>query len=99
MTKKPGFFTIKDILPGVIDNISRQNVQDQISLENLWKEILGPDADKVVIVGVKEGSVLANVDCGARLFQMRMRKATLLSKIQTRFPDINNLIFKIGKVK
>ena len=99
MVKKPGYFTFKDILPSVIENISRQNIQEQTSLDNLWKEILGCDADKAVVLGVKEGVLLVTVDCGARLFQMRMRKQTLLTKIQKELPDIKNIVFKIGKVK
>ena len=97
--KKTSYSLIKDILPGVFENISRQDIQDQISLENRWKEILGGDADKAVIVGSKDGCVLVNVDCPARLFQMRVRKQKILSALQDKNKDIQNIIFKIGKVK
>lgn len=99
MLKKQSFFTFKDILPSVIENLSRQNIQDHTCLDKLWKEILKADADKAVIYGIKEGTLLVTVDCGARLFQMRMRKQTLLTKIQKTQPDIKNIIFRIGKVK
>ena len=97
--KKTSSILIKDILPGVFENISRHNIQDQISLEKHWQEIAGGDTDKAVIIGCKDGCVFVNVDCGARLFQMRVRKQRLLSALQERRKDIKNIVFKIGKVK
>ena len=99
MKKTQSYFLVKDVLPGVFDNISRRNIQDQISLEKRWQEIVGGDADKAVIVGSKDGCVFVNVDCSTRLFQMRVRKQRILSAIQEQHKDINNIVFKIGKVK
>ena len=99
MKKTQSYFLIKDVLPGVFENISRRNIQDQISLEKRWQEIVGGDADKAVIVGSKDGCVFVNVDCSTRLFQMRVRKQRLLSALQEQHKDINNIVFKIGKVK
>lgn len=96
---KPSFFTFKDILPGVIDSISRQKSQDHTALDTLWKEITGCAADQAAVMGIKEDALLVTVDCGARLFQMRMRKQTLLTRVQKERPDIKNIVFKIGKVK
>jgi predicted nucleic acid-binding Zn ribbon protein len=97
--KTQSYFLVKDVLPGVFENISRRNIQDQISLEKRWQEIVGGDADKAVIVGSKDGCVFVNVDCSTRLFQMRVRKQRILSAIQEQHKDINNIVFKIGKVK
>jgi predicted nucleic acid-binding Zn ribbon protein len=97
--KTQSCFLVKDVLPGVFDNISRRNIQDQISLEKRWQEIVGGDADKAVIVGSKDGCVFVNVDCSTRLFQMRVRKQRILSAIQEQHKGINNIVFKIGKVK
>ena len=99
MKKTQSYFLVKDVLPGVFENISRRNIQDQISLEKRWQEIVGGDADKAVIVGSKDGCVFVNVDCSTRLFQMRVRKQRILSAIQEQHKDINNIVFKIGKVK
>jgi hypothetical protein len=97
--KAQSYSLVKDILPGVFENISSRGIQDQISLEQHWQEIVGGDADKAVIVGQRDGCVFVNVDCSTRLFQMRVRKQTLLSAIQEMHKDINNIVFKIGKVK
>jgi hypothetical protein len=97
--KAQSYSLIKDILPGVFENISSRGIQDQSSLEQHWQEIVGGDADKAVIVGQRDGCVFVNVDCSTRLFQMRVRKQTLLSAIQELHKDINNIVFKIGKVK
>jgi predicted nucleic acid-binding Zn ribbon protein len=90
---------IKDVLPGVFEKISCHGIQDQNSLEQYWQEILGGEADKAVIVGQRDGCVFVNVDCSTRLFRMRIRKQTILSAIRERHKDINNIVFKIGKVK
>jgi predicted nucleic acid-binding Zn ribbon protein len=97
--KTLSYSLVKDVLPGVFENISRRNIQDQASLEQRWQEIMGGDADKAVIVGSKDGCVFVNVDCSTRLFQMRVRKQKLLSALQEQIKDINNIVFKIGKVK
>ena len=99
MKKTPSYSLVKDVLPGVFENISCRNVQDQVSLEKRWREIVGGDAGKAVIVGSKDGCVFVNVDCSTRLFQMRVRKQKILSAIQEQHKDINNIVFKIGKVK
>ena len=99
MKKAQSYSLVKDILPGVFENISCRGIQDQSSLEQHWQEILGGDAGKAVIVGQRDGCVFVNVDCSTRLFQMRVRKQKLLSAIQGMHKDINNIVFKIGKVK
>lgn len=96
--KKKSIFSVQDVLPAVINSISRRDIQEQISLEKLWQETLGVEADHAVIVGFKDGCIFIHVDSQARLFKMRMNKAGLLTKLKTQRKDITNISFKIGRI-
>jgi len=88
---------IKDILPDVIKSISHRDIQDQISLEQLWQNVAKGDADQAVIAGFKDGCLFVTVDSAARLFKMRMHKQGLLTKLKQQRKDIVNISFKIGR--
>ena len=97
MDKKKDIFLVKEILPDVIKSISRRDIQDQISLERLWQDVIGEEADRAVIGGFKDGCLFVNVDSAARLFKMRLQKQGLLTKLRVKRKDIVNISFKIGR--
>ena len=97
--RKKSAVSLKDILPGVIQGISCQNIPDHVSLEKIWSDLVLGDADRAIVAGVKDGTLFVTCDCTARLFKMRMQKQTLLTKIQRQRTDIQNIVFKIGNVK
>ena len=99
MANKSTFFAIKDVLPDVIARISTNNIHDQISLENAWREIAGPEAVGSVYSGFKNGCVFVNVDTPARLYQWKLKKTAALRRLSEQSPLVKNIAFKIGKVK
>lgn len=97
MDKKKEIFQVSEILANVLKSISRRDIQDQISLEKLWQEIVGEEADRAIITGFKEGCLFVQVDSPARLFKMRLQKQGLLTRLKKQRNDIVNISFKIGR--
>ncbi len=95
--RKKEIFLVNEILPDVIKSISRRDIQDQISLEKLWQDIVGAETDRAVITGFKDGCLFISVDSPARLFKMRLQKPGLLTKLKQQRKDIVNLSFRIGR--
>ncbi len=96
--KKRKILNIGQILPGIIESLTRSNIHEQIQLEKIWADIAGDDAAGVVLNGYKDGTVFITVDSAARLYFWKMRRATVLKRFQERRPDVKNIGFKIGKV-
>jgi hypothetical protein len=95
--KKKDIFLVKEILGDVIKNISRRDIQDQVSLEKLWQDTAAQEADFAVISGFKDGCLYVTVDNPAKLFKMRLQKQGLLTKLSKQRKDIVNISFKIGR--
>lgn len=107
--KKRKILAVGQILPGVFEDITRSSnpacsAQDQI--ERIWADIaeviVGPGEAAgpagIKFSGFKEGVVYMAVDSSARLFFWKLRRATVLKRLQERRPDVKNVVFKIGKV-
>jgi hypothetical protein len=97
--KRKNFFTVKDVLPGVMARLSGDNVRDQINLEKAWHEVAGPEAVGSAFTGFKNGCVYVTVDSPARLYQWKMRKAATMRRLCEKCPGVNNISFKIGTLK
>ena len=97
-TIKRKISTVNDILPGIFKDLSRQNIHEQVQLEQLWATIAGQDACGVAVSGFKDGTVYITVDSSERLYFWRLRRTTFLKRFQERRPDVKNIGFKIGKV-
>jgi hypothetical protein len=93
------YFAVKDVLPDVIAKIVSGNIHDQIHLENAWNDVAGSDAIGSVYTGFKNGCVFVVVDTPARLYQWKLKKPAVLRRLSEICPEVNNLSFKIGKVK
>ncbi len=101
--KKQKILAVGQILPGVFEDITRSNTHEQIQLEKLWADIAGAVMSPARVSGVslsgfKEGVVYIAVDCSARLFYWKLRRGAVLKRFQERRPDVENIVFKIGKV-
>ncbi len=92
--------SIGDILPKVLEEITRSDIHEQIQLEKIWKDILAtmPGVSGVMLGGFKEGTVFITVDSATRLYHWKSRRGMLLKRFQERRPDVTNIVFKIGKV-
>jgi predicted nucleic acid-binding Zn ribbon protein len=96
--KKRRITAIREIIPGVLEEITRSNIHEQVELEKIWADI-ARDASGVALNGFKDGVVYIIVDSSARLFYWKQRRATILKRFQERRPDVQNIGFKIGTVK
>lgn len=99
MKRANTYFAVKDILPNVIAKLSVGNIHEQIHLENAWCSVVGFDAIGSVYAGFKNGCVFITVDSPAKLYQFKLKRATILRQLKERCPDVKNISFKIGKVK
>ncbi len=97
MANKKEPIAVKDLLPDVLKSIASHDIQEQISLEQSWRDILKEDANRAVIAGFKDGCVFASVDSPLDLFRMRMRKAEWLRRLKEKRKDIVNIVFRMGK--
>ena len=90
---------IKEIVKGVIDRIAQKKPDTQFQLEGVWVEALDDnDRKHTQLVGIKNGKVSILVDSPAWLHQMRIKKSTILKKLQSKIPDIVEIQFRVGKV-
>lgn len=91
---------IKDIIGQVIGKISAKEINTDERLHRAWQNILEKDELKhTVLQGVKDKKVSILVDSPAWLYQMRLKKGKLVEKLKDIIPDIENISFKIGKIK
>ena len=92
---------IKDILGRVIAGMSvRTSQNEEHKLEEQWQIALEKDEPKHVrLVGLRNGLLLVNVDSPAWLYQMNLRRVKILERLKSEMPNIQNISFKIGKVK
>lgn len=89
---------IKDVVREVIEKISSKKVEEQIQLQEIWKRVSGEGARHTAIGGFKDGALIIHVDSSAWLFQMNIKRKTILSALQKEQPDIKKVVFKIGKI-
>ena len=95
---KRKILAVKEILPGILKDITRRDIHEQIELEKIWENIAGVDATGVMLGGFKDGVVFITVNSSARLYYWKLRQVTVLKRFQERRPDVKNVAFKIGKV-
>ncbi len=90
---------IKDILPGVIEKITGQKQGESQKIEKVWQEAIGKEACRhTKIDGINNGMMNILVDSSAWLFQMSLKKKSILGKIQKELSHIKKISFKIGKI-
>jgi len=92
-------FALKDILPKVIEKLSAGNIHKQIHIENAWSNVIGLDAIGSAYSGFKNGCVIITVDTPERLYQLKLKRPTILRRLKELCPEVKNISFKIGKVK
>ena len=99
MKKSDKLVDIKDVIQSVIGEISKKRCVQDTRVERVWKTILDDkEYYHTKIVGFKNDEISVHVDSPAWLYQMKYRKRRILKKIQEEIPEIQNIIFKLGKV-
>lgn len=90
---------IKDIITKVIGNMAEHKGDEASEIIRLWPTLVNEKAAKhSKIVGMKNGTLLVNVDSSAWLYQININRTTILKKIKEKFAGVQNIRFKIGKV-
>ena len=100
MQKRADVKDIRDIVCGVIGNMSSERGADALRVEDCFIRLLKePEIPHILLKGLKDGQLYVNVDSSVWLYAMRVRTGYFLKEIQKDFPDIKRLYFKIGSVK
>lgn len=90
--------SIKDIIPGVIKDISGSSKNSGRNLEEVWPSLLEEKAKPhIKLAGIKGGEVVVYADSPAWLYYLRMNKRKILGALKKEFPDIENIRLSIGK--
>lgn len=91
---------IKDILQGVVGKMADRQPDQDTKVERVWLNVLEDGAaEHTKLVGVKDGELSVHVDSPAWLYQMKLKKRNILTRMKDECPDIKNIRFKIGTVK
>ena len=91
--------SINKIIPDVIENISTKTPKIEEKVHEIWKRILNKKELKhTKIKGLKQGDLFVTVDSSTLIFHMNMKKNKILKEINKEVSEINNIVFKIGKI-
>ena len=91
---------IRDIVHHVFEKIVSKKQNDEEGIERLWQDILDEKEQKHMrLMGIKDHHVSVYVDSPAWLYEMNNRKSHILKKIKTKFPEVETISFKIGKIR
>lgn len=89
---------IKKIISNVVQDITDKKQYSNEKIERIWDQIITEHQKKhVKLIGINENILKVNVDAPSWLFQFKMRKKTILKNIQEEIPNIEDIVFKIGK--
>ncbi len=92
--------SIKNIVSQVVGDLTLRKPEKQIKIQRLWERIIGDKDNKhTMIIELKEGTLLVNVDAPARQYQFNLRKKKILDQLSEEIPDIKKIVFTIGKVQ
>jgi hypothetical protein len=90
---------IKDVVDRVIKSMTRNAPGAHRELERIWEEIISQDERKhSKLLGVNQNQLLVCVDSAAWLYQIRTKQKKILDRIKKDNPEIQTIVFKLGKV-
>jgi hypothetical protein len=88
--------SIKDIIPQVIAPLSSGN-QTPAQVGTWWQRHYGSNK-KTSVVSLKEGTLTVHVDCAHRRVKMELERDDYLKHVQSCFPSVLKIYFKVGKI-
>jgi hypothetical protein len=90
---------IYQIVQTVIGRISAGLPREQQILQ-IWDRLLNNEEKRhSSIIKIQKGQLEVGVDSSVWLYQLKLKKKTLLEQLQKEIPDIENIYFKLGKGK
>ena len=90
---------IKIVIHKLFDQFHTKETGRQEKIQRLWQTVV--DAATIrhtKLIDFKEGTLIVHVDSWAWLYQMNLKKANILKRVQEDIPEIQNIFLKIGKV-
>ena len=92
---------MKDIVHKVFANIVGSSApKKQEDISRIFDKVLKEQGlAHAKIAGLKEGTLVVNIDSPARLYQFNLKKKKILEEINRAIPDIQKIYFKIGKIQ
>jgi hypothetical protein len=92
---------IKDIVSKVVAGIpGKTTVDKQEKISKAWERVLkNQGLTQAKISGLKEETLVVNVDSPARLYQFNLKKKKILDELSQEIPEIKKIYFKIGKTQ
>ena len=92
---------IKNIVNKVFANIpgsAAPNRPEEIG--RVWEKILKQHGlTQAKIIGLKEGTLIVNIDSPARLYQFNLKKKKIAEDLNREIAEIKKIYFKIGKIQ
>ena len=91
---------IKDVINKVIGSMAEKNPDTHDKVGRIWQNLLNEKELKhTKLTGIKEDTLLVNVDSPAWMHQMRIRQSKIVRQLKEEIPGIKYIRFKIGSVK
>ena len=87
---------IKDIIPRVIGPLSKKEITPG-DIVAAWQRLAGGTKTSCV-AAFKDGYLTIHVDSATRLMKMNLQKADYLDDLKSKWPDIKDIRFKVGKI-
>jgi len=90
---------VKDIIDSVIGNLAKQGSHSLDMVENIWHQTTDAKIQQhTKIGGLKDQKLIIYVDSSPWLYQLNFKKNRILKNMQEYNPEIQGIIFKLGKV-
>ena len=74
--------------------------QRQADIGKVWERVLKQQGlTHAKISGLKQGTLVVNIDSPARLYQFNLKRKNILESVSREIPEIKKIYFKIGKIQ
>jgi len=91
---------IGDIVKSVIGNIADKKAAAVVNIEEVWNIVLDvKELEHTQLVGINNGVLSVYVDSSVWLYHLKVKKNNILQKVRKRIPEIQDIRFKIGKLR
>jgi predicted nucleic acid-binding Zn ribbon protein len=91
---------IKNIVDKVIGSLANRENHSQTKIYRLWDNIAtSKEREHSQMVGIKEQKAYVNIDSPTWLYHFKSQKNKILDRIKESIPDLQGVVFRIGKIK
>ena len=91
---------IGNIVREVIDKMAQKRSVGEEGVERIWQNVLNKDEIKHTrLIGFNKGVLAVAVDSPTMLYALKIKKNKILNFLKEHTTDIQEIYFKVGKVK